>query len=257
MYDLPSYIWILVGIGVIGIPVTTSYMLYRGALAAGASRRAAIWVAAVTTYVLAAWLVASGVLAGTGVYRADSGGSTPWLALAVAGALGGMLLATRIPIVRRSVEAPGMLPLLTLPHTLRLMGVAFVLAWALGELPWVFALPAGLGDMAIGISAPFVARALAREEGLERAIRFNMLGIVDLVVALSIGFLAGLGPFGFEVTPTTDPLALLPLALVPTVAVPTSLALHIVSLVRLREAIRDRRMVRRVLEERSPARIAS
>ena len=257
MYDLPSYIWILIGIGVIGIPATTSLMLYRGALAAGSSRRIATWVAAVVAYALAVWLIVSGLLAGAGIYHADSGESTAWFGLAFAGVLGAMLLATRIPIVRRSLAAPGMLPLLTLPHSLRLVGVAFVLVMALGDLPWIFALPAGLGDMAIGVSAPFVARSLAREDALKRAVRFNVLGIVDLVVALTIGFLAGLGPFGFDITPTTEPLALLPLALVPTVAVPTALTLHIVSLGRLREALRDRRMVRTVLSKGSPVGIAS
>jgi hypothetical protein len=54
---------------------------------------------------------------------------------------------------------------------------------------------------------------------------------------LTIGFLAGLGPYRpLDVTPSTEPLALLPLALVPTVAVPLAIALHIVSLRRLRPA---------------------
>jgi hypothetical protein len=257
MYDLPSYIWILVGIGVIGIPASTSFLLYRGALAAGSSRRSATWLAAIAAYSLAAWLVVSGVLAGAGIYRADSGGSTAWFGLAFVAALGGTLLATTIPIVHRSLAAPGMLPLLTLPHTLRVVGVAFVIVMALGDLPWIFALPAGLGDIAIGLSAPFVARALDRDEALERAVRFNVLGIVDLVVALTIGFLAGLGPVGLDVTPTTEPLALLPLALVPTVAVPTALTLHVVSLARLREALRDKRMVQRILAERSSIGVTS
>jgi hypothetical protein len=103
----------------------------------------------------------------------------------------------------------------------------------------VFALPAGLGDIAIGLAAPFVARRLTRGAGHSRAVRFNLLGILDLVVALSIGFLAGLGPWRpLEVTPSTEPLTLLPLALVPTVAVPLAIALHIVSLHRLRTAAR-------------------
>jgi hypothetical protein len=63
-------------------------------------------------------------------------------------------------------------------------------------------------------------------------VRFNVLGILDLAVAVSIAFL--LGPFGpFEVTPSTAPLRLLPLALIPTTAVPLAIALHIVSLRRL------------------------
>jgi hypothetical protein len=106
-------------------------------------------------------------------------------------------------------------------------------------VPAVFALPAGLGDIAAGLAAPFVARRLARGTGHTRAMWFNLFGILDLVVALSIGFLAGLGPWQpLNVTPTTEPLSLLPLALVPTVAVPLAIALHIVSMRRLRTAAR-------------------
>jgi hypothetical protein len=62
---------------------------------------------------------------------------------------------------------------------------------------------------------------------------FNVLGILDLIVAGSIGFLL----FRVvEVTPSTAPLFMLPLALIPTVAVPLALVLHIVSLRRLRAA---------------------
>jgi hypothetical protein len=108
---------------------------------------------------------------------------------------------------------------------------------AQGHLPAVFALPAGLGDIAAGLAAPFVARRLAHGGGRTRAVWFNLFGILDLVVALAIGFLAGLGPWRpLEVTPSTEPLSLLPLALVPTVAVPLAIALHLVSLSRLRAA---------------------
>jgi hypothetical protein len=62
-------------------------------------------------------------------------------------------------------------------------------------------------------------------------VRFNVLGILDLIVAGVIGFLL----FRVvEVTPSTALLCLLPLALVPTTAVPLAVALHIVSLRRLR-----------------------
>jgi hypothetical protein len=126
---------------------------------------------------------------------------------------------------------------LALPHTLRVVGVTFLLVMAQGHLPAVFALPAGLGDIAAGLAAPFVAWRLAHGGGRRRAVWFNLFGILDLVVALTIGFLAGLGPWRpLEVTPSTEPLSLLPLALVPTVAVPLSLALHLVSLSRLRAA---------------------
>jgi hypothetical protein len=161
--------------------------------------------------------------------------------VAVAGTLTGLLAATRIPPMARILAAPGTAARLTVPHTLRVVGVTFLLVMAQGRLPAVFALPAGLGDIAAGLAAMFVARRLAHGSGRTRAVWFNLFGILDLVVALSVGFLAGLGPWRpLEVTPSTEPLSLLPLALVPTTAVPLSLVLHLVSLRRLHAATRPK-----------------
>jgi hypothetical protein len=231
MYDLPFYVWVLVLIPTIGFPATTSVMLYCGAVAAGLRRRAALGFAATAGVVLGGWLVISGVLAGTGVYSQDSEGAVPWLPIAAASFLIALLLATRIPLVSRILGEPGTAARLTFPHTLRIAGVVFLIVMGLGHLPTAFALPAGLGDMAIGIAALFIARRLADGIGRNEAVRFHVLGIVDLVVAGSTGFLL-LGPI--EVTPSTAPLLLLPLALILTVAVPLAAALHIMSLRRLR-----------------------
>jgi hypothetical protein len=226
MYDLPSYVWALVLIGVIGIPAATGVMLYRGALAAGLSRRTATIVTGTAAAVLGGWLLASGLLARAGVYHQPSGQAAPWFGVAFAATLLGLLAATRIPPMPRVLAAPGTAARLTLPHTLRVVGVTFLLVLALGHLPAVFALPAGLGDIAAGLAAPSVARRLAQGDGRTRAVWFNLFGLLDL---------AGLGPWRpLEVTPSTESLSLLPLALVPTVAVPLALALHLVSLARLR-----------------------
>jgi hypothetical protein len=234
MYDQPFSVWALILIAVIGIPATTSWVLYRGALEAGMHRRTAVRVAGGAAYVFGAWIVASAILAGTGIYRGEV---VPWFGVAVAGALGTFLLATRIPVVSRILDQPGTLSRLVWPNTLRVAGASFLIAMALGDLPAVFALPAGLGDIAAGIAAPFVARKLARGEGHRNAVRFHWYGIADLIVALTIGFFAGLGPWLLiDVTPTTEALALLPLALVPTTAVPLTITLHLASLRRLRVA---------------------
>jgi hypothetical protein len=235
VYELPTYVWALVLAGVIGIPASTSAVLYRSAVAAGVGRRSATAVTATTAAVLGGWLVVSGLLARAGVYSLDPGNAVPWFLVAVAGTLISLLLATRIPLVSRILADPGTPARLTLPHTLRVVGVLFLIVMAQGYLPAAFALPAGLGDIAIGVAAPFVARRLARGNGAAGAVQFNVLGILDLVVAGILGFLLlGL----VEVTPSTAPLTLLPLALIPTAAVPLTVALHIVSLRRLRSAAR-------------------
>ena len=185
------------------------------------------------------WLLVSGLLARADVYHQASGQAAPWFGVAFAATLVGLLAATRLPLMARILAAPGTPARLALPHSLRVVGVTFLLVMAQGHLPAVFALPAGLGDIAAGLAAPFVAWQLAHGGGHTRAVWFNLFGILDLVVALTIGFLAGLGPWRpLEVTPSTEPLSLLPLALVPTVAVPLAIALHLVSLRRLRAAAR-------------------
>jgi hypothetical protein len=63
---------------------------------------------------------------------------------------------------------------------------------------------------------------------------FNAFGLLDLVVAVALGSLVGLGPYvAVHVSPTTEPLALLPLSLIPAGVVPLLMALHIVSFRRL------------------------
>jgi hypothetical protein len=230
VYELSSYVWALVLAGAIGIPTATCAVLYRGAIAAGIGSRAATAVTATTAAVLGGWLVVSGLLARAGVYSLEVGEGVPWFLIAAAGTLISLLLATRIPLVSRILADPGTPARLALPHTLRVVGVLFLIVMVQGHLPAAFALPAGLGDIAIGVAAPVVARRLARGTGRAGAMRFNVLGILDLVVAGIIGFL---------LLPSTAPLTLLPLALIPTTAVPLAVALHIVSLRRLRTAARS------------------
>jgi hypothetical protein len=239
MYELPVYVWALVMVGVIGIPAVTCVALYRGALAVGMGQRTAMVIVAAAGTVWVGWLVTSGALAGLGVFRQDPTANRPWIGLAAVAALAAVLLAARIPVARRILADPGTPARLAWPHTLRVVGGAFLVVWALGGLPAAFAIPAALGDMAIGVAAPFVARRLARGIYDARAVWFNIMGIVDLVVAVGLGFLAGLGPARLlDVTPSTEAVALLPLALIATTAVPLAVALHIVSLRRLRALTR-------------------
>ncbi len=73
----------------------------------------------------------------------------------------------------------------------RALGVIFLILYAAGKLPGLFAWPAGVGDIAIGLLAPVVGLAYARAPhdtaGLVRT--WNVLGILDLVVAVTTGFM--------------------------------------------------------------------
>lgn len=226
---MSSYIWVLAVSAAIGIPGMTAVILGYGARKAGASWRTGVVAAAIVPVPLAV----SAALAGTGAYK-QGAHVAPWFGLVFAATLGGALLASRLPAVRRALAVPGMASWLELPHTFRIEGVVFLILMAQGHLPAVFALPAGIGDIVAGLSAPFVARRLARGTATRGAIGFALFGLADLITALSIGFLAGLAPVQVLHGISTLPLSQLPLVLIPTVAVPIAIALHVVFLTQLR-----------------------
>jgi len=233
--ELPGYVWAIVWIGVVGIPAATLVGLARGARAVRLAARSAATVVVVAGVVWAGWLAGSVALTRAGVYRSDETSDGPWIAVTLFVVLAAALMATRIPVVARILAEAGTPARLALPQAFRVVGGVFLIVAALGHLPAVFAVPAGVGDIAVGLAAPFVAWRLSRRGDRTGAVWFNVLGIADLVVAVTIGFLAAPGPANLlAVTPSTAALATLPLALIPTTAVPLALALHVVSLRRLR-----------------------
>ena len=119
----------------------------------------------------------------------------------------------------------------------RWAGFGFLSLYTYGVLPGIFAWPAGLGDMAIGVTAPLVLASLLRRPDFAASRRFvlwNLSGILDFVVAVSIGAVGPLvAPSLFAATPTS-PMTHLPLILIPAFLVPTFLMLHITALLQAR-----------------------
>ena len=231
--DLPAYLWAIEFVGVAGIAAASCLVLYTGAIRAGAGRRRATLLAGGAAVVLGGWFSASAVIAANGGYQNQLGHGVPWLPVAAVGFLGALIALGRIPAVTRALSRPDMIGQLLVPHTFRVAGVVFLAAMALGRLPALFALPAGLGDIATGIGAALVARRLSRGTGRRGALSVNVFGLIDLVVALTLGGLTGFQLL--NVTPSSELIGELPLALIPTAAVPLLLALHIRSLFTLRK----------------------
>ncbi len=122
---------------------------------------------------------------------------------------------------------------LTLMQTSRLGGLAFLALAAVHALPNGFAIPAGLGDVAVGLTAPLVAAfVVGRSDRL--FIAWTVLGIADLVNAVSLGVLYSPTPIGLLQTEVSTALmATLPMSLIPAFGVPFTLVLHVISLVNL------------------------
>ena len=118
----------------------------------------------------------------------------------------------------------------------RVLGLIFLLLNAEGSLPSLFALPAGNGDVMVGLLAPVVAVAYARGVvGRELLVRgWNILGLLDLAVAITTGFLTSPSPLQmFSFDAPNELIDAYPLVLVPVFGVPLAVLLHAASLVKL------------------------
>ena len=169
---------------------------------------------------LAALTAVVGGLFGTGTGE-PSLAIVAQLAVVVAGFL---LLYRTVPALRRGVKSldPA---LLTSLQSWRILGTLFLFLMALGRLPAVFAIPAGVGDVLIGLAAPFVADRLRRGTLSRRAFgSFTALGLLDFAVALCAGNYVNLHP---EVYTGYASMAALPLVIVPALFVPAFSILHL------------------------------
>jgi len=120
----------------------------------------------------------------------------------------------------------------------RFGGLGFISLYSYGVLPGLFAWPAGLGDMAIGLTAPFVVLALRRRPAFAAGRLFqawNLLGILDLIDAVGLGATSAVLGIGISAEITTFPMGVLPLVFVPTFLVPLFLMLHLASLLQARQ----------------------
>lgn len=126
------------------------------------------------------------------------------------------------------------LRLMTAIQAWRIGGFSFLALYTYGILPGYFAWPAGIGDMAIGVTAPWIVVALMRRRSFAASngfVAWNVFGILDLVVAVSMG---AFGPLFFAadvVEPgATAAMAYLPLVLIPAFFVPVFIILHLAAL---------------------------
>jgi hypothetical protein len=147
-------------------------------------------------------------------------------------------LLVGLPLLLRSRRIATILDAMP-PHWLvglqvyRILGGSFLVAWIHGDLTGVFALPAGVGDTLTGLLALPTAYLLyhAPHENRRAAIAWNTLGILDLIIAITIGFLTAPGPLQLIVqNPPNTLIGTYPTVMIPAFAVPISLMLHALSL---------------------------
>jgi hypothetical protein len=212
---------------VIGAAVLAVVVARRRQGAPGGANRAGLAAAA-----LVGWLGIVLALGSAHAFQPRSQG-VPWIGLGVgAPIVVGFVTVFLFPQVRRVVESIPQAWLLAAQWP-RLVGATFLVLLAEHRLPAVFARPAGWGDVLIGVTALPVAYAYLAGRSWSRplAVAFNLLGIVDLVVAVGTGFLASPSPFRlFFSQPSTSLMTVLPMVLIPTFLVPFWILVHAASL---------------------------
>jgi hypothetical protein len=122
--------------------------------------------------------------------------------------------------------------LLIAVHIWRIGGIFFIWGMTQGLLDPAFAIPAGVGDILIGVTAIPFAIFLWKGYSWSKysLVVWSVLGIADLVNAVTLGRITS-PDF------SSSTMATFPWILVPTVGVPLGLALHGITLYRLRKWI--------------------
>ncbi|MGH7389028.1 MAG: hypothetical protein ACREM3_06155 [Candidatus Rokuibacteriota bacterium] len=198
--------------------------------------------AAVPGIVVAVWFLV--VLVAGAVEVFQSAPSSPPLALLVAVAGPPLLFALGYRASRpfRDFVLGIDLRLLTAIQSWRVIGGMFLVLYAFDLLPGLFAWPAGVGDLAVGLAAPFVLLAMLRDAPTWRrqVAWLNIAGLIDFAGAVGTGVLTSDTSLGLVADGGTHAsMGLLPLSLVPTFAVPLWIVFHAISLLQLRRMRHD------------------
>jgi hypothetical protein len=123
----------------------------------------------------------------------------------------------------------------------RVFGSQWLAYWLGGALPGLWALPAGAGDVLTGLFAVPAAIALSGEtaQGRRAAMLWNIFGLADFAVAITLGMIMSPGPLQL-IIPQGPSMAVdsFPNVLTPAFVVPSSILLHAMS---LRQLFRRRR----------------
>lgn len=181
---------------------------------------------------LAVWLGVVLILGAAGVYIGAPGQPPlPVFASAVVPMIAFTVALRASPAFREFLLALD-LRLVVAIQAWRFAGFGFVALYANHVLPGLFAWPAGLGDMAIGLVAPWWVVALSTKPDAAASSSFrvwNALGLLDFVIAFTTATICAM-TIGADAPPTIAPMGQLPLVLIPAFMVPLFAMLHVVAL---------------------------
>lgn len=231
-----------------GVPGTAIRLMTYGLIGVGlwlgvegtaltSGQRRATWLAVMVAYTLWMAVVWSGAI--DGVFVTGTRLSALPLAIFLPVIIGAplLLLSRRVGQVLDALPASWLVTL----QLYRVFGSWALAAGLHGTLPGVFGVPAGIGDTLTGLFAVPAAIAVATgtAQGRRTAIAWNILGLADLAMAVTLGAITSPGPFQLIVphVPSIGAGAY-PGVLTPAFVVPSSILLHALSLRQLRRRSR-------------------
>lgn len=198
-----------------------------------AGTRVRVWLALALPFT--AWLAVVWCLAFDGAFRPRLG--VPALPVAIF-----LPVLVGLPFLLRSQRVGALLDAIPASWLVglqlyRVFGGIFLVAWSRGGISGTFALPAGVGDVLVGVLALPVAYLLhtGAPAGRRIAVAWNILGLVDFAIAIGIGILSAPGPLQVIIPDAPNAqLGSFPTVMIPAFAVPSSILLHVLSLRQLR-----------------------
>ena len=197
---------------------------------AALSQSKPVWIVTAIWFGLATWLAIGGTFdapAGDAPLAMIAAAGVPpvlfWIAYLV------------IPSLKRWVLSQDLAEL-TAVQAWRIIGAAFLFAWGVNVLPPIFALPAGIGDILVGVAAPVAALAVARASSNASKAAWGIVvaGMTDFIIVVSIGIGAREGmPLHLDGHLSTMAMGQAPFVLFPVFLVPAFIILHIMAIAKL------------------------
>jgi hypothetical protein len=201
-------------------------------------QRRTTWLAAMIPYTL--WFAVAWSAAINGGFRP---GASPLPLLPLAIFLPVMIGAPLLLLSNRVGQVLDAMPTtwLVALQIYRVFGCWFLAAWLHGLVSGVFALPAGTGDVLTGLFAMPAAIAVAAgtAQGRRTAVIWNVFGLLDFAIAITLGLITSPGPSQLIVPDVANVVTgVYPGVLTPAFVVPSSILLHALSLRQLRRRSR-------------------
>jgi hypothetical protein len=228
-----------------GVPTAAARLITYGLIGLGLwlglessdltpGQRRTTWLAIMIPYTL--WFAVAWSAAINGVFRT---GVSPLPLLPLAIFLPVIVGAPLLLLSKRVGQVLDAMPVtwLVAVQLYRVFGAVWLVGGMQGTLPGVFGFPAGIGDVLTGLFAvpAAITAATGTAQGRRTAIAWNIFGLADFAVAITLGLITSPGSFQL-IVPNAQSIGAgaYPNVLTPAFVVPSSILVHALSLRQLR-----------------------